>query len=295
MKQEQRSRKFNFLRFSFLRFVIASIFVHITLICLLLITSHFESKNKPELIEIAFVDSDSAQNLLINPTTIAESDSPNANNELSEKARFLSEKNNTVQKETKAKTGVKFLNTAKSSQTMQKQLEAKTKAHLEKSKLFDNSFDAYSSLNKKESKTQKFQPGTGASQGSTTNDNLKNIESDLMTRLNTKEYRYFGYYSRIKSQLNQWWVPKVQQKFTKMLRQGRTIASAENKITKLVIILNDTGHLVKVQVMAESGIKDLDDAAIEAFRSAAPFPNPPKGMIDDDGFVKIRWDCVVES
>ena len=116
-----------------------------------------------------------------------------------------------------------------------------------------------------------------------------------MTRLNTKEYRYFGYYSRIKSQLNQWWVPKVQQKFTKMLRQGRTIASADNKVTKLVIILDDSGKLVKVQVMAESGIKDLDDAAIEAFRSAAPFPNPPKGMVDKDGLVKIRWDCVVES
>ena len=164
-----------------------------------------------------------------------------------------------------------------------------------KSDIFNNTFDAFSSMNKKEEKKQQARAGKNSDQGSTTNDNLEKIESDLMTRLNTKEYRYFGYYSRIKSQLNQWWVPKVQQKFTKMLRQGRTIASEDNKITKLVIILDDAGKLIKVQVMAESGIKDLDDAAIEAFRSAAPFPNPPKGMVDKDGLVKIRWDCVVES
>ena len=150
-------------------------------------------------------------------------------------------------------------------------------------------------MNKKAEKKQQAQVGSSSDLGSTTNDNLEKIESDLMTRLNTKEYRYFGYYSRIKSQLNQWWVPKVQQKFTKMLRQGRTIASEDNKITKLVIILDNSGHLVKVQVLGESGIKDLDDAAIEAFRQAAPFPNPPKGMVDKDGLVKIRWDCVVES
>jgi protein TonB len=137
--------------------------------------------------------------------------------------------------------------------------------------------------------------GSGSDQSSTTNDSLENVKDDLITRLNTKEYKYFGYYNRIKNQLNQWWVPKVQQKFTKMMRQGRTIASEENKITKLVITLNDSGYLVNVQVLAESGVRDLDEAAIEAFRSAAPFPNPPKGMVDSDGNVKIRWDCVVES
>jgi protein TonB len=80
-----------------------------------------------------------------------------------------------------------------------------------------------------------------------------------------------------------------------MMRQGRTIASENSKVTKLVIVLNGQGNLVKVQVLAASGVRDLDDAAIEAFRQAAPFPNPPKGMIERDGTVKIRWDCVVES
>ena len=290
----------------FLLFTAASVIAHITLFCLLSITTAKNSKVKPaEVIEISFADIEAPKTKIPDPTAIVESDSSEANNQLSENAKFLSEKNNTVKKETKAKAGEKFHNSKKSSvagqnqpeqkETQQQAKTKKSKSQDAKSDIFDNSFDAFSSMNKKEEKKQQARAGKKSDLGSTTNDNLEKIDSDLMTRLNTKEYRYFGYYSRIKSQLNQWWVPKVQQKFTKMLRQGRTIASADNKVTKLVIILDDSGKLVKVQVMAESGIKDLDDAAIEAFRAAAPFPNPPKGMVDKDGLVKIRWDCVVES
>ena len=276
-------------KLSFKNFILASILAHITLVCLMLLTAQFEpTKNKSETIEIAFIDNEIVKNKIVKPTLIVESDSANANNELAENAKFLSEKNNTVKNETKAKSGDKFHNAKKSLMPVQNLPTTKPQ-------LFENNFDAYSSLNKKSQQGQKLQQQNTSSESSTTNDNLAKIENDLITRLNTKEYKYYGYYSRIKKQLNQWWVPKVQQKFTKILKQGRTIASDESKITKLVIVLNHTGHLLKVQVLAESGFKDLDDAAIEAFRSAAPFPNPPKGMVDRDGKVKIRWDCVVES
>jgi len=48
-------------------------------------------------------------------------------------------------------------------------------------------------------------------------------------------------------------------------------------------------------VIGDSGIQDLDDAAIEAFKAAAPFPNPPKGVVENDGTVQIRWDFVLET
>ncbi|MES3036928.1 MAG: energy transducer TonB, partial [Bdellovibrionota bacterium] len=105
----------------------------------------------------------------------------------------------------------------------------------------------------------------------------------------------FTYYERIRKQLSQHWEPKVKEKMRTIFRQGRTIASEEDHITKLLIILNDKGNLVNVQMLGESGVQDLDDAAIEAFKSAAPFPNPPRGIIESDGTVKIRWDFVLES
>lgn len=266
------------------KFLLYSVVVHIFLAGLLLLMTRFESKTvTSDVIEVAFLgetEKKTSSKLL----SVVDSDSVAANNKLSPNAKYLSEKTNTVEKETRAKNGLKFVNSR----------AAQAARARSSSLLFEKGFDAYGSMVKGNSASAK-KAVTGSQEESTTNDNIKNADNDLMTRLNTKEYKYYGYYSRIKSQLNQWWVPKVQQKFTNMLRQGRTIASEENKVTKLVIILNGAGNLVRVQVLGASGVRDLDDAAIEAFRQAAPFPNPPKGMIDADGTVKIRWDCVVES
>jgi TonB family protein len=124
---------------------------------------------------------------------------------------------------------------------------------------------------------------------------LKDIQSGEQTVLNTREFRYYTYYSRIRRQLSHHWEPKVKEKLSRIFRQGRRIASDKDHITKLLIILNPQGELVKVQVVGASGVHDLDDAATEAFRSAAPFPNPPAGIVESDGYVKIRWDFVLES
>lgn len=130
---------------------------------------------------------------------------------------------------------------------------------------------------------------------SATDDHLKDVPSGLDTMLSTREFLYYSYYNRIKSQLRQHWEPKIKEKFTKIVRQGRTIASEGDKITRVIIILDDRGTLIRVQVVGRSGITDLDDAAVEAFRAAAPFPNPPKGIVEADGTIKIRWDFVLEA
>ena len=282
-------------------FLIYSVAAHVGFFAFLFLTSLMQKSQSEQdtTLEITVLEPDSIQNLKNNASAVVETDTKNANEKITEKAKFLSEKNNTVEKETRAQNGKTFLN----AQTVAKpQLSKKGQKGMAKQdsdskpNLFKNDLDAYAMMNKQlAAGSAEAQTGTNSNQASTTNDNLKNVENDFMTRLNTREYKYYGYYTRIKNQLNQWWVPQVQQKFTKMMKQGRTIASENSKVTKLVIVLNDKGNLVKVQVMAASGVRDLDDAAIEAFRQAAPFPNPPKGMIETDGTVKIRWDCVVES
>jgi TonB family protein len=290
------------------KFILGSLLFHGVVMLALLLSSHFNPTTPTQNnIEVSFIDETELQKEIdaLNAKTIVETDSKAANKKLTETAKFLSEKSNTVEKETRAKSGEKFKNTNQfKNQIAQVAPQKAQEKQSAKRDIFATDYDPYSALNKKMDKqekatAEKLQQRQLAAQqyseASTTNDNLQNIENEFMTRLNTKEYKYFGYYNRIKTQLNQWWVPQVQQKFNKMMKQGRSIASEESKITKLVIVLNGEGNLVKVQVLAESGIRDLDEAAIEAFRQAAPFPNPPKGMIDSDGTVKIRWDCVVES
>ncbi len=225
-----------------------------------------------------------------------------ANNQINNESKFLSEKNNTVTKQTKAKRGDEFNNTVKNSGKKQdaisKQKEVKVKTT--SPQLFDQNFDPYAALIKKDmaEELKKFsagQVGSGQASQATTNDHLVDVDESLITKLNTKEYKYYGYYHRMRIQLNQWWQPKVREKITRIMRRDRNIASETDKVTRLVIVLDNKGALVKVQVIGESGFRDLDDAAIEAFRAAAPFPNPPKGIIEADGTVKIRWDFVIES
>lgn len=136
--------------------------------------------------------------------------------------------------------------------------------------------------------------GTGPS-GSRTRDYLPGKEAGLETLLSTREFVYFTYYNRIRDRLGQYWEPQIKKKLLELMRKGRRMASTEDRITKVQIILDGDGALQKVQVVSASGIQDLDSVAVEAFRAAAPFPNPPKGIIEPDGTVKIQWDFVIET
>ena len=131
---------------------------------------------------------------------------------------------------------------------------------------------------------------------SATDDRLKDVETGMQTMLSTREFVYYSYYNRIKDRLRQYWEPKIKEKFERSMRQGRKIASVEgDKITKLIIILDAQGTLMRVQMVSRSGVSDLDEAAVDAFRAAAPFPNPPAGIVEEDGTIKIRWDFVIEA
>ncbi|MFZ3230955.1 MAG: TonB family protein [Pseudobdellovibrio sp.] len=291
-------------KFTFRNYVIASILFHVIFVFSMFLTSLLNTKSaiKEAPVEVALLTEEEMKALqqpLPEMKQIADS---SANDTATDKAKYLSEKNNSVEKETKARVADQFKNStkqaSKKSSPEQKQVASKVKQSAPQ--LFNPTFDPYAALAKKElamelKNLSKGQAATENGEASSTNDHLDGVTEDLITKLNTKEYKYYGFYHRIKLQLNQWWQPKVREKVTRMVRQGRTIASDTNKTTKLVIVLNDIGNLIKVQVLGESGVRDLDDAAVEAFRQAAPFPNPPKGIIESDGTVKIRWDFVIES
>ena len=116
----------------------------------------------------------------------------------------------------------------------------------------------------------------------------------MKTLLSKREFVYYSYYARIKEAIRQHWEPDVREKVKIIYRQGRSIASAKDRVTQVLVVLNGKGELMRVEVLGQSGVDQLDNAAVEAFRAASPFPNPPKGMIESDGTVKIRWDFVLE-
>lgn len=136
-------------------------------------------------------------------------------------------------------------------------------------------------------------PGQGRTVSST-NDHLEDIPLGDLTHLNTIEYKFYGYYHRIKQKLEGFWGRSVQEKAEALAKEGRAIAMEDSHVTALRIVMDSEGEIVDVAVLGSSGVKELDDAAIESFNEAGPFPNPPKDLIVD-GRVTIEWGFVVNS
>lgn len=222
-------------------------------------------------------------------------DQDRVNDEIDPLANFLSSHNQKVFKETVAQNHGDFQNKKVKTRPAQEVIpqQAKPKAMALPRDLFGSYKDSLAkNLEKRQQNKGAQQAGADVSQ---TRDYLPGKEAGLETLLSTKEFVYYTYYNRIRSQLSQYWEPKIKQKIMGLFKQGRRIASTEDRITKVLIILDSKGVLMKVQVLGASGVQDLDDVAVDAFKAAAPFPNPPKGIIEPDGTVKIQWDFVIES
>jgi TonB family protein len=131
--------------------------------------------------------------------------------------------------------------------------------------------------------------------GSVPTDYVKGLKESESTALNTREFVYYGYFQRIRSQLDYAWQSVLKEKLRKLYFSGRSLASERDHTTKTVVTLNAKGEIVRVQLVEESGVVDLDDAAVRAFNQAGPFPNPPREMVNKSGEIEIRWDFILKT
>lgn len=281
-----------------------------------------ENTSNPQTITVELVEpKNPEQNNLEEPVGILVQQNEKAlNQEIPEKTKYFSANNQSVAKETAAVENGEFRN-RKDAKTgvqrpdptpVQHQKKKNSQSGEKKSQVhkmdLNPQFDALAAMERSQFKEEKYKkeiqdkflqgedplPSSSGSEASRTSDYLKDVDRGLETLLNTKEAKYYTYFNRIRSQLLQHWNGKLDVAFKKIHREGRSIASVDH-VTKLLFHLNSNGELVKVQYLTRSGVTDLDDAALEAFKAAAPFPNPPEGLVDNDGTAKIYWNFVVES
>lgn len=134
-----------------------------------------------------------------------------------------------------------------------------------------------------------------ADAGAPASDFIRGMRESDATALNTREYVFYGYFQRIRERLDLAWNASLKDQLGRLYRSGRQLASDMEHKTEVLVTLNGSGEVVRVQLLEESGTRDLDDAAIGAFNQAGPFPNPPKGIVDAEGLIRIRWDFVLRS
>ena len=117
----------------------------------------------------------------------------------------------------------------------------------------------------------------GTLHGAPSNDRLDVPRGDS-TLLNAREFKYFAYYQLVRRQVNFYW----NQALENVGRIGQKLNRREYTTT-LHIVLDVQGRLKSASIVRSSGVKPFDDATLQAFRIAAPFPPPPKGLVNASG------------
>lgn len=287
----------------FYLFLTAMILVHA---CFLIVKVRDEfSQTAPSVSEIIKVKliREAAQNFQNKRQIVQSEDS--LNTEEKDKS-FLSDKTRSFDRETVAKNIDSFKKAAKgnatSNQTAMNHSSQKTKGEIKKDlKLSDfgvasGDLQPEKVLRAPASESKKgLENGDLLSTGfSATNDYVQEVQLGDFTQLNTVEYKFYGFYHRIRQKLEQFWGKSIQEKSLALFKSGRRMPAGEDLITSLRITLNEKGEIVGVKILGTSGVKELDDAAIESFNQAGPFPNPPKDLLVN-GKATIEWGFVVKS
>jgi TonB family protein len=160
---------------------------------------------------------------------------------------------------------------------------------------------ALEEMNRKLASESKHASALGLDRGSAdttglaqNNDFVQDVPLGDMTNLNTTEFKYYGFYHRIRQKLEQYWGSTIQSKAKNLYKSGRRLPASENLITAITVTLDDRGNILDIKIDGTSGIRELDQAAIESFNKAGPFPNPPKGLLVG-GRAVIQWGFVVKS
>jgi TonB family protein len=131
----------------------------------------------------------------------------------------------------------------------------------------------------------------GEASGGAPNDFLDNVPIGDGTFLNTREYKYAGFFNRVKQRVGEQWRPD--DAFRRKDPNGR--AASHKRITVVDVVLDDGGRLADIRVSQSCGIDFLDEEAVAAFQRAAPFPNPPTGLLESDRHIRFRFGFHIDN
>ena len=113
--------------------------------------------------------------------------------------------------------------------------------------------------------------------GSGTQDHLEGIDDGGETALNAKRWMYATFFNRVKERVRDHWKPA--EEYQRRDPTGK-IYGGEDRYTLLQVALKADGSLAKPPLVVHTcGLDFLDDTAVEAFKEAQPFPNPPRQLV----------------
>ena len=117
-------------------------------------------------------------------------------------------------------------------------------------------------------------------------DHLEDVENGDETSLSSKRWIYASFFNRLKRQVAQNWDPNS---VWRRADPTGTVYGNKTRITEVRVSLSPRGELAKILVIGPSGSVELDEEAMRAFRVAAPFVNPPEGLVQKDNLITFGF------
>jgi TonB family protein len=285
-----------------LRFVFISLFVHLCLTLGLRYVPNSPNTNTSQLTEVEFLQQKQSatkgppKQVVRNPL-VPENLKIQDDNSL---ARFLSEQKVRVKQEVQAtQSGMTKNQTSSTTSNFQSpnnqsnSAQQKTKEDsTDPSNEITNEKEAF---NLNESQSNPFKSLNPSSPASTVGEKLpSDIKYGSFTALNTDRYLYYTFYARVEELTRSRWESRIRHalsSFDPTYLESRV--RGREWVSEFEFWLDPTGKLHSVHLFKESGVKKFDLAAEGAFREARFFPNPPKDLIQEDGFIRLKYSFSV--
>lgn len=280
--------------------LLASFFFHfLLLLAVVLLAPRFEKK-PPEVIEISLAPP---------PTTSAQKNAAKKEKQVVRQAlvpermkapedetlaRFLSEQKQRVKQETQASENGMTENRSNTSaqKAPQKRQEQKPQQKQEaKKEDLPKDKDGYRTVDISKELNEMNQLNQGRSM---VGESLPtDVKVGSFTALNTDRYLFYTFYARIEELVRFRWETRVQQAIDGFDRTTAMSAGGRNWNTQVEFLLDRKGFLQKAIIMKESGMRSFDAAAVNAFKEARIFPNPPQEMVQEDGYIHLQFTFTV--
>lgn len=117
-------------------------------------------------------------------------------------------------------------------------------------------------------------------------DHLPGVDLDEQTKLNAWQWRHAPFFHRVKSRIGDVWSPQKQ--ITRYDPQG-SLLGHKDRVTTLIVTIDPQGFLKNLLVVESSGVNYLDEEAMRAVKEAAPFSFPPHELFNQYGEFSFRF------
>jgi TonB family protein len=273
------------------RFLFLSIAVHLLLWLIMLNKPNFKFPEKDKSVEVTLVEKPSKPNQVVRQADVPKD---LLNPEPPKDAKYLSEKDQNVEKETKAQQNGLTQN-GNSNIDQPDQKEKPQKGGGGGHPVVDGADLEKFAPNPVTGPLAPDVPNRPAPQHmSSTGEYLPDVANGPITALNSERFIYYSFFSRNEERLRPIWERNVENAMQRLPAAVQKQLANKNWNTSLEVLIDGEGHYIDTIIQQSCGIREIDMAAVNAFIEAKYFPNPPKEMIKSDHRIHLNYVFTVQ-